>query len=276
MSEFLKMPNMISLKSLYTFITKRAESEFYFAGESHPFWEMVCVMEGTVGVAADDRIYKLGAGDIIFHKPMEFHRIWAEEGTCPYYVVLSFEADGDDIKELENRVVKGDEYTKSLMEQAVELRKVCFDIKNEMVVNKILDKQKAFECVKKLELFICHAMDFTSFIQATDDRDALLFGSAVTLLRKNIGKKMTVDEIAAKCFVSASKIKKVFSKYVSCGVMEYFTALKMTEARKKLAYGKSVSFVSEYLGYSNQFYFSTVFKKETGMTPSEFRKKLKK
>jgi len=269
---FIDIPRNVHINSMYTFIERCAESKFYFPGESHPFWEMVYVVDGSVGVTADERIYTLSAGDMIFHKPMEFHRIWSQEGTEPNYVVVSFTADGEYMKKLENRAVSCDEYSRELMKKAVELRLEAFSVKNGFLVDYIHDEEKAFLCTKLLEMLFCHTALSGEIIGVTEDKDALLFGKAVALLQESIGEKVSVEQIASRCFVSASKIKKVFSKYVGCGISEYFTYMKITSARLMLQRGQTVSTVSESLGFSNQFYFSSVFKKITGITPSKYKK----
>ena len=58
-------------------------SDFYFPGESHGFWEFLYVDKGEVEVTAGDTDYVLNKGDIIFHKPYEFHRLWANGVIAP-------------------------------------------------------------------------------------------------------------------------------------------------------------------------------------------------
>ena len=86
-----------------------------------------------------------------------------------------------------------------------------------------------------------------------------------------VSVEMSVEQLASSCFVSSSKIKKIFTKFVGCGAAEYFNFMKIARAKLQLNKGLSVLEVSEEFGFSNQFYFSSVFKKVTGMTPSEFR-----
>ena len=69
------------IKSFVAAFKKKFENEYYFVGEMHNFWELVYVTEGSLFVSEDNRIYKLNEGDIIFHKPMEFHKIWVEKDT---------------------------------------------------------------------------------------------------------------------------------------------------------------------------------------------------
>ena len=67
-------------------------------------------------------------------------------------------------------------------------------------------------------------------------------------------------------------LKKLFRKYTDSGVMAYFSRMKINRAMEMLGAGASVASVSEKLAYANQFYFSTAFKRQTGYTPTEYRK----
>ena len=50
-------------------------SDFSFPGESHDFWELVCVDRGEIDALAGDRRLTLKKGNILFHKPNEFHNV---------------------------------------------------------------------------------------------------------------------------------------------------------------------------------------------------------
>ena len=47
-----------------------------YSGERHPFYELVFVSSGTVGITAGEEVYTLSAGQMLLHDPDEFHRIW--------------------------------------------------------------------------------------------------------------------------------------------------------------------------------------------------------
>lgn len=272
MLNFVEIPQLVKIKSMYSFIVRKADSKFYFAGESHPFWEMVYVAEGSVGVTADSRVYTLKAGEMIFHKPMEFHRIWAQEGTAPKYCVFSFKAEGCVLEKLEGTAVKCTQQMKSLLEAAVSIRNEAFVINEEWKIQAVKNSFKAFMCISMLESLMCIAGSEGERLSVNGEKDAVLFGRAASYLGERLGERVTVEQVAKHCFVSSSKLKKTFSKYVDCGVGEYFTFMKIAKARRLLLSEKSVRAVSESLGYSSPFYFSSVFKKLMGVTPSQFKR----
>jgi hypothetical protein len=63
--------------------------DFIFSGEKHNFWEFVYIDKGEVGVMADNDGYTLKEGEIIFHRPNEYHNIWAN-GVYANVIIVTF------------------------------------------------------------------------------------------------------------------------------------------------------------------------------------------
>ena len=83
------------IKSLYTAFDITFDNNFSFAGEVHNFYEIICVLEGTIGITSDRSIYKVNEKNLVIHRPMEFHRIWSEDGSNPRIMIISFDASFD-------------------------------------------------------------------------------------------------------------------------------------------------------------------------------------
>lgn len=62
LSDPVKNERYLSLAALYSLFYSIHTPDFFFCGECHAPWEMVYVMEGNVGVSADDRVYTLSPG----------------------------------------------------------------------------------------------------------------------------------------------------------------------------------------------------------------------
>lgn len=69
--------------------------------------------------------------------------------------------------------------------------------------------------------------------------------------------------------MSQATLKRIFARYTGIGIHKYFLQLKIKSATELLQSGMNVCQTSEKLGFSSQCYFSTVYKRETGKSPSE-------
>ena len=65
----------ISISKIYSIHYFEYMSDFSFEGESHDFWEFLCVDKGEVIVTADTERSVLRHGEITFHQPNEFHNV---------------------------------------------------------------------------------------------------------------------------------------------------------------------------------------------------------
>ena len=85
-----EISNLISINKIVTIHYYELDKNLCYDGESHNFWEMVYVDAGQIIVNANGNEYHLGQGDIIFHKPNEFHTLMADKKTAANVFVLSF------------------------------------------------------------------------------------------------------------------------------------------------------------------------------------------
>ncbi|RAU92349.1 response regulator [Paenibacillus sp. YN15] len=85
-------------------------------------------------------------------------------------------------------------------------------------------------------------------------------------------ENLTVARISEEIFLSPNYISLVFKKETGESVTEYLTKVRM-EAAKELLLDKDLKIldISEMVGYENATYFSTVFKKHTGLHPQKYR-----
>ncbi len=101
-------------------------------------------------------------------------------------------------------------------------------------------------------------------------------GSFVSSIRSyvfnHINEKIYLSDMANELFVNKSYLTTKFKAITGKTVIEYVTELKIDEAKRLLkTTDKTLSQISEQLAFSSQSYFQNVFKKETNMTPQEFR-----
>ena len=84
-----QLQNVVNISKIVTVHYYEFDKNFVFNGESHDFWEMVYIDKGRVQVRNDEEELVLSQGEIIFHRPNEFHSIKALH-SAPNFFVVSF------------------------------------------------------------------------------------------------------------------------------------------------------------------------------------------
>jgi len=85
---------------------------------------------------------------------------------------------------------------------------------------------------------------------------------------------ISIEEYAQSCHVSLSWFIRSFRKYTGITPMQYILSARITNAQSLLeSTDYTVAEVASIVGCDNPLYFSRLFKKQTGMSPLEYKKK---
>ncbi len=97
---------------------------------------------------------------------------------------------------------------------------------------------------------------------------------AIDFIRTHIQEPLTVEQVATALSVNSSYLSKLFKKEMGKSISEYIRDSKIEIAEHMLRHLDDTSLqIANYLGFSSQSHFIQVFRKQTGMTPEEYRKK---
>ncbi len=100
---------------------------------------------------------------------------------------------------------------------------------------------------------------------------------ASKFIEENFSEDITLKDIANHVYLHPNYFLKIFKKYYGVSPNEYLNEIRIERAKYMLmATEKSVSEIALTCGFGSQTYFSSVFKKQTGSTPSQFIKYYKK
>jgi len=95
---------------------------------------------------------------------------------------------------------------------------------------------------------------------------------AIQFVEARIDSPISVREVAELVGVSTSHLTTLFHKATGGGVLAYQTALRMSRARQLLdTTAESIGNIAQECGYGDAFYFSRIFRRHHGMSPTEYR-----
>lgn len=98
--------------------------------------------------------------------------------------------------------------------------------------------------------------------------------AAMRLMRARLNDStLRIEELAAEAYLSPVQFRRVFHALYGCSPSDYLMQLRLERACDLLrAEVYSVSEAAEQSGFSSVYYFSRVFKKRMGVTPSRYRR----
>ena len=105
----------------------------------------------------------------------------------------------------------------------------------------------------------------------------ITFRSFLKILEENFRRPEGVEFYAEKLFMTARNLNLICHNILQKSVSEIIETRKLIEAKNLLmSTNKTISEIGFELGYNEKAYFTTVFKKKSGQTPSEFREEMTK
>lgn len=134
------------------------------------------------------------------------------------------------------------------------------------------EKASSVDAVKLLQYNML--LDFTervaqSKLPKNTSKDV---AACVQFIQNHTNAAIGIDDLATHIGKSRAHITKKFKQETGSSIGQFIVKSKLTDAKRLLRYSeKSLAEISNYLCFSSQGYFQTVFKKETGMTPGEYR-----
>ena len=285
-----KLANVINISKIVTIHYHEFDKNFHFSGEVHDFWELVYVDSGKVIITADKETYTLCQGEIIFHKPNEFHTISSDKKSPSNVFVITFVSNSKNMMYFKNKKIKLPTSLRPYIETILSEGRSAFNLSqnnpqsNRLILNENAPfggQQIILTILEQLLIMIIRTQDEKAKeINVFSDKEGMdnhLVDSVIKLLKDNIYGKITVNEICQELNYSKTYISKIFNKICGCTIIEYYTNLKLKEAKiliRKNIY--SISEVSDILCFNNPHYFSRVFKKHINMTPREYMNSVSK
>ncbi len=264
---------IISVDGLCHAVINVHEPGYVFPGHIHNSWELVYVKKGQAVASADEEIFSLKEGQLLFHKPLQFHQIKTKGDKEVELIIIEAQISGS--------------ATESFSKKCYSLTAAEFKNYFSAFVNiaeagnhnreHLLDARDMFasKASAELERFLLNLLSKAPINRRKTYEEAEYYKIIAQVMANNCEKKLTVDEIAELCNMSRSNLKRIFGMYNDVGIAKYMLTLKIQRAAEMLLKGFSAAEITEKLNFSSAHYFQTVFKRELGITPNQYRKQNK-
>jgi len=281
------LEDIIHIDELYTIHYFEYTANFFFPGESHDFWEFICVDKGSVKICMDDKEVTLHKGEIAFHQPNEFHNVSTYSQIAPNLVVISFKCNSPLMDFFKHKVLKIDEKERTLLANILVEARNLFSTPLDDPYTTEMTKKKHFQFGSEqlirmyLEQFLIRLVRRYTTIETNISLPVTkssydIFKRVTDYMEANLTAHLTISQICLDNMIGRTQLQNIFHKEVDMGVIEYFSKMKIDNAKHMIRAGRlNFSQIAEQLGYTSIHYFSRQFKQIAGMTPSDYASSVK-
>lgn len=231
----------------------------------HASYELYYLAVGNREYFVDDKLFSVYAGDFVLIPPGRLHRTGGEYGE---------------------RTLVGftHEFLTSVFseETAKELVR-CFDHvkltpnrKQQDMCKYLLKKLSASQ--DKTESALHLAMLLLELNKCNDpDIENDFVGKIVGYINRSYAEITSIGQIAEQFFISKYHLCRIFKNAMKITIIEYLNHIRIKNACQLLDFSdKDIGQISELCGFNSMAYFSNVFKKITGQSPSDYRRSSQK
>lgn len=284
------LTEVIRVKKIVTVHYFEYTKDFVFNGEAHDFWEFVYVDKGVINIQADERSYRLKQGEMTFHKPGEFHALYADGNVAPNLVIVSFLCRSKAAQFFCDRIFKINGEQKECLSAIVKEAGKAFDSPLSDPNLKSLSRRPGAvfgaEQVIKLSLeMLLISLYRGNFIKPVTERplsviterlDKNVVNDLIHYMEENINRNLNFGDFVHIVNVSPTRLKTIFKNKTGMGVVQYFRKLKIARAKLFIRENDyNFTQIALLLGFDSIHGFSRQFKAVEGMSPREYAKSVK-
>lgn len=238
---------------------------YYIKREPSPCFIIEYIVSGYGYLEINEQKFKLCPGDVYIIHPGDFCTYYADKDepyqkywinfACGFFFTEVLNAYG-----INDRVIHGMNIS-GFFEELFKLEKLY--VTNDELCIPI--SKLVFNLIMEIALFKKNNMP---------DNTENIASRVKFLLDNSTTSRITLDDIAKKCFRSKNDITRQFKKKYNTTPHDYLLGLRIGKAKHMLVNSKkTLAEIANHLCFSSEYHFSKIFKKKVGISPGEFRKK---
>lgn len=259
---------------------------------SNPHYELIIIAAGPIYMQVESRKLELHSGDIILLKPWERHKAWKSTYAEANFFWVQFSCSPD-LRELQS--LQFDDSGHHLQQQ--DLRTANINEVDQIILPRLYRSSSQFELLSLFEkllhtlsnpegyfrfrctLLLSQILEIISNYLLLNKQTSLhipdsfiIYRKLVTLLDETYADNMEKIKIEQFMERTYEYLCQIFKKYSGTTIVKYTNTLRVQRAKFLMQNtDKSINEIAEEVGIADAFYFSKLFKKIEGQSPSEFR-----
>jgi AraC-like DNA-binding protein len=238
-------------------------------------FEITYLCKGTLTFFTDDQTHHLSGGDIYISFPNEAHSTGAVPISLNEMYWFQLDTSADDFLFL------GKEWKEKIIDELYKVNSRLINT-NTGEMQKLMkefyrltynqNEDEKFHAASALIYFLSQLISYSKKQEKIITND---IQAAVDYILANIYENISLDYLAELSGLSLSRFKQKFCQQLGFTPREYINFQKVEASKAMLGKGKNVTDTAIELGFSTSNYFSSVFKRFTTLSPSDYLRSIK-
>lgn len=247
------------------------EGDWPSLNHTHPFTELFYIINGTGEFYIDGDNIPVASNDLIIINPNVEHTEKARASSPMEYIVFGVDGPSFAFQKEESEDIARNYghfcYT------SVQSRLIDFA---RLMMQEFQEKKPGFDlvCQNLLQIMFLYISREQQISLLTADvlRLSKECAAAKRYMDANYAKNITLDTLASITHTNKYYLAHSFTDYVGQSPISYLISRRIQAGQELLrSTDHSIAQIAASTGFSSQSYFSQSFKKETGMTPKQYR-----
>lgn len=277
-----KIKKAIVIESLVTIESLDISNDFSYPEEVHDFCEFVYIDSGSIICVLNNQPIELCQGDFYFIPAGKIHYYMTKSDSSASVFIVCFRSKAETLSILDKKIRLSKE-AKSIVQEIIKESKNAFVFPFNRRL-RLTDaplfgaQQLAEDNIEKLLIHLVRQESNNNsnikFVMNSIELENNLVSDIMNILKNSLYAHLTLEDIVRQTYYSKTFLNNIFKKNTDLSIMQYYRLLKIEEAKRLLREGFSPSEVSQKLNFESPTYFTKVFKKAMGLTPSEYKNKI--
>lgn len=276
------LDNIIDVSSLIVmnYTTVQQPNSQHSSPDAFDFYKLIYIDRGPYTLISNGVEYNLNEGDCFLHTPNVSYK-GVPQNVGKTIGVISFESSSPILKSLENVVVTLKMQDRKLFFKLLREGLPLFELaKNGIKLKGGVSKIQVQPIKNRLELLLISMLvtakgNAENASLSEDNSAAQLSQQVYNFLELNLNTNLSLNLLSRTFGVSTSHLKTAFKSTYKCSIIDKFIELKIDKAKGYIRdFDYNITEISEMLAFSSPQYFSRIFKQRTGLTPTEYKRKM--
>lgn len=266
---FEPMISKLHIKEILTSYYNVRKGNYIFPGEAHDYFEMIYIDHGELETNIEGRRYTLRKYDLMLYYPGQFHSIHTKQDTTCSYLTISFNMDNSIDGTLMNRIFHTNK----------DVYQVLSKFMKAIQTKDYLNHELAMLYLKEV-LILLYQLDVKEEQVSTNNPmqehyENTLLNEILVYIHNNVYTAFTVEDLCNKFSISRSSLQSLFKTNIKTTPKQYISNIKLSQAKVLIQeHKRTISEISDILGFTSIHYFSRKFKMQYGMSPTDYSKSL--